>query len=70
MPRKRRKPRNRLKKGWGSVYEIKNKDKNGNIYYLERPWVFRYKGKYIGYYKTEEEAMMSPENHMLTNFFQ
>lgn len=56
---RRRKRSNRLKKGWGSVYEIKTKDKKGNINYREKPWAFRYKGKYIGYYETEEEAVMA-----------
>ena len=51
--------RNRLKKGWGTVYQIKTKAKDGTIHYREKPWVFRYKGKYIGYYETEEDAMMA-----------
>lgn len=56
---KRKHRRNRLKKGWGSVYMIKTKNKDGSPVYRERPWVFRYKGKYMGYYETEEEAMMA-----------
>lgn len=55
--RKRKAKRHRLKKGYGSVYEIKHKNKNGEYYYREKPWVFRYDGKYIGYYETEEDAI-------------
>lgn len=57
--KKRVAKRHRLKKGYGSVYEIKNKNKYGEYYYREKPWVFRYKGKYIGYYETEEEAVFA-----------
>ena len=56
MKQRRKRRRNHMPKGMGTVYEKKDKDRYGNYTKRKKPWVWYLKGKYMGSYATREEA--------------
>lgn len=53
---KRRRKRNRMPKGMGTVYELKDKDRYGNYTNRKKPFVWYLNKKYMGSFATREEA--------------
>lgn len=56
MKQRRKRRRNRMPKGMGTVYKLKDKDRYGNLTHRKKPYVWYLKGKYMGSYETRDEA--------------
>lgn len=59
MKQKRKRKRNRMPKGMGTVYEKKDKDRYGNLTHRAKPFFWYLNGKCMGTFATREEAELT-----------